>query len=254
MLALLAAGGIITYAMIDMAARRRTEEHILRLQKSEALGGFASNVAHDFNNLLTVIIANLDRIRKAEAAPDVVRRAAMALDAANRGAKLSNQLLSFAREGGARLETFEVSSLLAGVSELLRQSVGGGVTLVIAPSDPTGLILANRDQMEIALLNLAINARGAMGGTGRLEIAARRLGDVVEIAITDDGPGIPPAIRDRLFEPFFTTKPVGQGTGLGLAQVAGAVAQAGGSVRIDSPVSGGASFVISLPVAAGSPD
>ena len=254
LLALLAAGGIITYAMIDMAARRRTEEHILRLQKSEALGGFASNVAHDFNNLLTVIIANLDRIRKAGAAPDVVRRAAMALDAANRGAKLSNQLLSFAREGGAQLVTFEVSSLLAGVSELLRQSVGGGVTLVIAPSDPTGLILANRDQMEMALLNLAINARGAMGGTGRLEIAARRLGGVIEIAITDDGPGIPPAIRDRLFEPFFTTKPVGQGTGLGLAQVAGAVAQAGGSVRIDSPVSGGASFVISLPVAAGSPD
>ena len=248
LLALLAAGGIIAYAMIDMAARRRTEEQIVRLQKSEALGSFASNVAHDFNNLLTVIIGNLERIRQAGAEPDLVRRADMALDAANRGAKLSNQLLSFAREGGASLEVFEINSLLDGVSELLRQSAGGGVSLLIKPSNAPASVLANRDQLEMALLNLAINARDAMGGRGRLELSARRIGAVVEIAVTDDGPGIPHALRDRLFEPFFTTKPVGQGTGLGLAQVAGAVAQAGGIVRVDSPLNGGASFVISLPV------
>ena len=248
LLALLAAAGIITYAIMDMAARRRTDEHMLRLQKSEAIGGFARTVAHDFNNLLTVIIGNLDRIRKAEAGPDVSRRAAMALDAANRGAKLSNQLLSFSRDGGAKLEAFEVSSLLDGVSELLRQSVGGGVDLEIKPIETSAWILANRDQMEMALLNLAINARDAMDGRGRLEIEAQRRGGDVEIAVTDYGPDIPPAVRDRLFEPFFTTKPSGLGTGLGLAQVAGAIAQAGGTVRVDSSAHGGARFVISLPI------
>jgi signal transduction histidine kinase len=250
LLALLAAAGLIAYAIRDMAARRRTDEHMLRLQKSEAIGGFASTVAHDFNNLLTVIIANLDRIQKADAGPDVARRAGMALDAASRGAKLANQLLSFARDGEGKLAALEVSSLLDGVSELLRQSVGGGIALVLTPPDSPVSIMANRDQMEMALLNLALNARDAMGGSGRLEIAAQRLGDVVEITVTDNGPGIPPAIRDRLFESFVTTKPVGEGTGLGLAQVAGAVAQAGGTVRVDSPPHGGASFVVSLPIAA----
>ena len=249
-LALLAAAGIIAHVVKDMAARRRTDEQMLRLQKSEAIGGFASTVAHDFNNLLTVIIANLDRIRKADAGPDVARRAGMALDAANRGAKLSNQLLSFARDGGGRLAVFEVSSLLNGVSELLRQSVGGGIALVLTPPNTPVSILANRDQMEMALLNLAINARDAMAGNGRLEITAERVGDVVEITVTDNGPGIPPAVCDRLFEPFVTTKPAGAGTGLGLAQVAGAIAQAGGTVRVESPPRGGASFLVSLPVAA----
>ena len=251
LLALIVAAGIIIYAIRDMAALRRTDQQMFRLQKSEAIGGFASTVAHDFNNLLTVIIANLDRIAKADAGPDVARRAAMALEAANRGAKLSNQLLSFARDGGGKLAALDVSSLLEGVSELLRQSVGGGIALTLTPPDSPVSILANRDQMEMALLNLAINARDAMRGSGRLEIAARRLGDVVEIAVTDNGPGIPPAVRDRLFEPFVTTKPVGDGTGLGLAQVAGAVANTGGTVRVESPPQGGASFVLSVPLVAG---
>lgn len=251
LLALLVAAGIIAYAIRDMAALRRTDQQMLRLQKSEAIGGFASTVAHDFNNLLTVIIANLDRIAKADAGPDVARRAAMALEAASRGAKLSNQLLSFARDGGGKLAALDVSTLFNGVSELLRQSVGGGIALTLTPPDTPVSVLANRDQMEMALLNLAVNARDAMRGSGRLEIAARRLGDVVEIAVTDNGPGIAPAVRDRLFEPFVTTKPVGEGTGLGLAQVAGAIANTGGTVRVESPQQGGASFVLSVPLISG---
>ena len=250
LLALLAGAGIIAYAIRDMAARRRTDEQMLRLQKGEAIGGFASTVAHDFNNLLTVIIANLERIRKADVGPDVARRAGMALEAATRGAKLSNQLLSFARDGGGKLAAVDVFSLMTGVSELLRQSVGSGIVLVLTPPNSPVSILASRDQMEMALLNLALNARDAMGGSGRLEVAAQRLGDVVEIAVTDNGPGIPLAIRERLFEPFVTTKPPGEGTGLGLAQVAGAIARAGGTVRVDLPPTGGASFVMSLPIAA----
>jgi len=250
LLALLAAAGIIAYTIRDFAARRRADEHMLRLQKSEAIGGFASTLAHDFNNLLTVIIANLHRIQKADAGPDVSRRALMALDAANRGAKLTRQLLYFARDGGGQLVTLDVSSLLNGVSELLRQCLGGGIALAITPPESPVSILANRDQMEMAMLNLAINARDAMGGRGRLEIAAHRRGDTVEITVTDNGPGIPPAVRDRLFEPFVTTKPAGEGTGLGLAQVREALAQAGGTVRVESSEQGGASFVLSLPVAA----
>ncbi len=251
LLALLAAAGIIAYAIRDMAALRRTDQQMLRLQKSEAIGGFASTVAHDFNNLLTVIIANLERIAKADAGPDVARRAAMALEAASRGANLSNQLLGFARDGGGKLAALDVSSLLNGVSELLRQSMGGGITLTLTPPDSPVSILANRDQMEMALLNLAVNARDAMRGSGQLEISARRLGDIVEIAVTDNGPGVPLAVRDRLFEAFVTTKPVGEGTGLGLAQVAGAIANTGGTVRVETPPQGGASFVLSAPIVAG---
>lgn len=172
----------------------------------------------------------------------------MALEAANRGAKLTSQLLSFARDGGGRIAPLDVATLVNGVSELLRQSLGRGIALAITPPPTPVSILANRDQMEMALLNLAINARDAMGGNGRLDISTQRLDDVVEISVTDNGPGIPQAVRDRLFEPFFTTKPPGAGTGLGLAQVANAVAQAGGTVRVESVRQGGASFVLILPV------
>lgn len=249
LLALLAAVAIIIYALNDLAARRRADEQMLRLQKGEAIGSFANTLAHDFNNLLTVIIVNLQSIQKADAGPDVSRKAGMALEAANRGANLTQQLLSFARDGGGQLVPIDVTGLLTGVSELLRQSVGGGISLSFAPPRSSVSILANRDQMEMALLNLALNARDAMGGSGRLEIAAQQLGDRVEIAVSDNGPGIPPEVRNRLFEPFVTTKPAGKGTGLGLAQVADAAAQAGGTVRVESPNQGGASFVLSLPIA-----
>ncbi len=243
---LLAGGGVITYGLIDMAARRRSEEQMVRLQKSEAIGQFASGVAHDFNNLLTVVIANLERIRAAGAGPDVSRRAKMALEAAQRGARLSNQLLSFAREGGARFEAINVTTLLDEVRDLLQQSIGTGVELDIDVAPDIGEVRANRDQLELALLNLSLNARDAMEGVGRLSIAARREGQRIRIEVSDTGPGVPPSARERLFEPFFTTKAVGSGTGLGLAQVAGAAAQAGGAVRLaDSET--GARFVMDLP-------
>lgn len=248
--ALLAGGGVIAYGLIDMAARRRSEEQLLRLQKSEAIGQFASGVAHDFNNLLTVVIANLERIRTAGAGADVTRRAGMALEAAQRGARLSNQLLSFAREGGAQLEILPVASLLDEVRDLLQQSIGDGVALSIEAEPDVGSVLANRDQLELALLNLSLNARDAMNGTGRLSVCARREGARIRIEVRDTGPGVTPASRERLFEPFFTTKALGGGTGLGLAQVAGAAAQAGGEVRLeDSEI--GACFVLDLPAAAG---
>nr|WP_246347543.1 ATP-binding protein [Brevundimonas basaltis] len=223
---------------------------MLRLQKSEAIGQFASGVAHDFNNLLTVVIGNLEQIRSdAQAAPDITRRAGMALEAAQRGARLSNQLLGFARDGHADAGPVDVIELLNDVSELVRQSVGGGVAVTVRADPHANLAHANRDQLELAILNLALNARDAMAGQGSLTVETSLQGRWVEIAVEDSGPGVPAEARGRLFDPFFTTKPEDQGTGLGLAQVQDMATRAGGDVRVEDAVGGGARFVIVLPVA-----
>ncbi len=247
---LLAGGGVITYGLIDLAARRRSEQQMLRLQKSEAIGQFASGVAHDFNNLLTVIIGNLERIRSdPKVAPDTARRAEMALEAAERGARLSVQLLGFARDGHPEVGPVDIVDLLEDVSELLRQSVGNGVALAIRADPHAQTALAERDQLELAILNLALNACDAMEGQGGLTVETALNGRWIEIAVEDTGPGVPPAMRARMFDPFFTTKPEGQGTGLGLAQVQGMVTRAGGDVRVEDAPGGGARFVIVLPAA-----
>lgn len=247
-LALMAAGGVLVYSVVDLTARRRADEQMLRLQKSEAIGQFASGVAHDFNNLLTVVIGNLERIRSHPKAPqDIVRRAGSALEAAERGARLSAQLLGFARDGHGEIGLVDVVDLLDDVSELIRQSVGGNIDVLFRADPEVRTVLANRDQLELALLNLALNARDAMAGDGRMIIETSRKGRWVEIAVEDTGPGVPAAVRGRLFDPFFTTKPEGQGTGLGLAQVQAMATQAGGDVRVEDASCGGARFVIVLP-------
>ena len=248
-LALMAAAGVIAYGLIDLGARRRADAQLQRLQKSEAIAQFASGVAHDFNNLLTVVISNLERIRAdGGAGADVGRRAEMALEAAQRGARLSGQLLGFARDGHAGVGPVDIVDLLADVGELIRQSAGAGVVVSVRADPHARRARADRDQLELALLNLALNARDAMAGEGRLTIETAVVGRRVEIAVEDSGPGVPAAIRDRLFDPFFTTKPEGEGTGLGLAQVQGMATRAGGDVRIEDAAGGGARFVIELPL------
>ena len=249
LLALMAAGGVLTYSLIDLGARRRAEAQMLRLQKSEAIGQFASGVAHDFNNLLMVIIGNLERITSdGKASPDVAGRAEMALEAARRGSRLSTQLLAFARDGHAEAGTVDVVELLDDLSELIQQSVGPGVTVTFRADPHARTVLADQDQLELAVLNLALNARDAMKGDGALTVETAARGKWVEIAVEDTGPGVDSAVRERLFEPFFTTKPEGQGTGLGLAQVLDMATRAGGDVRIEDAPHGGARFVIVLPV------
>lgn len=247
-LSLLAAGALILWAFRDITLRRREAQMMFDRQRTEAIGQFASTVAHDFNNLLTVVLVNLERIQSRAESPDLQKAATHGLEAARRGSRLVNQLLAFARDGGAELTVVDVAAATRGMSDLLRQSAGGGVLLeVSAAAEPLPVTL-NLDQFEVALVNLVINARDAMNGTGAITVRVEAAGDEAVITVTDTGPGIDEAVRDRLFEAFFTTKADQQGTGLGLAQVAGMAHQARGSVTVRNRPSGGAVFEIRLPL------
>ncbi len=244
-IALGVAGAIIGYALYDMAARRREEARLMELQKAEAISEFTSTIVHDFRNLLAIVDASLHLITRHSQEPDTMARASVAREAIERGMRLTNQLLGFARRDGAEVQAVDLNALLTGMSDLLQKAVGEGVELKIdVPADLH--VTANRDQLELAFVNLATNARDAMGERGNFEISAQQERDSVVVRVADTGPGVPEKQRDRLFDAFYTTKPAGKGTGLGLAQVAGAVRQAGGSIEVDDAPGGGALFVMRL--------
>ncbi|MEQ9331537.1 ATP-binding protein [Thalassobaculum sp.] len=247
--ALIAAAGLVGYLVLDLAMRRREERAMLELQKVEALGRFTSTVVHDFNNLLSVMQSALHQIGKHSTDPEVMRIIGLARDAIQRGTRLTNQLLSFARRGDVEVEKLDLSTLVQGIEGLLGRSVGDRTSLSIEIAEDARWVLANRDQMELALVNLAINARDAMGGGGRVTITATRNANMVELSFADSGPGISDHLRGQLFKPFVTTKAPGEGTGLGLAQVEGAVRQAGGSVEARNAPQGGAVIIMRLPAA-----
>ena len=247
-LSLLAAGVLIAWAIRDIALRRREAQMMFDRQRTEAIGQFASTVAHDFNNLLTVVLVNLERIEtRAESAP-IKQAATHGLEAARRGSRLVNQLLAFARDGGAELTVVDVAAAALGMTDLLRQSAGGGVLLEVSTGSAPLPVTLNLDQFEVALVNLVINARDAMNGSGAITVRAEADGAEAVITVSDSGPGIDDAIRDRLFEAFFTTKAEQQGTGLGLSQVAGMAHQARGTVTVRNRPTGGAVFEIRLPL------
>ena len=237
--------GLLALALADRAAQRQRQERLLQLQKAEAIGQFTSGIAHDFNNLLMVMIGNLDRIAADPSGARVPVLAERALTAARRGSRLSNQLLSFARGGGgAQIDRIDLAMLFDQISELIRESVSAGVAVTVHVAEDARWVFANGDQVERAVLNMAVNARDAMEGAGELSFAARRDDDWVELSVADRGPGLPPGPSEQLFEAFFSTKPVGKGTGLGLAQVAGAVHQAGGTITAANRPGGGALFLL----------
>jgi signal transduction histidine kinase len=250
--ALLLAGGLLAYLVGDIARRAENERRMMELQKAEAIGEFTSSVVHDFRNLLAIMQSAVHLIRQTTRDETVLSIAAQAEKAAERGAKLVNQLLSFARRDGADVETVDLRRLVDGIEELLRTTLGNGVDLGVSIDDNARSVRANPDQLELALINLASNARHAMSGRGSLQIDAVHAGAFVEVRISDTGPGVPEEVRQRVFEPFFTTRPVGAGTGLGLAQVAGAANHAGGSVEVTDAPSGGAAFLLRLPSGQGS--
>jgi signal transduction histidine kinase/CheY-like chemotaxis protein len=244
----------------DMAERRRAEDMLRQSQKMEAIGQLTGGIAHDFNNLLTAIIGNLDLIRTRAAGNERLQRLAEnALEAARRGAKISSQLLAFSRNQRMQLAPVSVSALLQGMSDLLAQSVGPAIQLRKRIDPDADLVLSDANQLELALLNLAVNARDAMPNGGSIEIEVRPAPDrdvrglpkrpYVEIAVKDTGIGMPESVRMRAMEPFFTTKPVGQGTGLGLSQVYGIVRESGGLVLIDSAPNKGTTVRLILPAA-----
>jgi len=256
----LLAAVLIVLVLRDMAERRRAEEMLRQSQKMEAIGQLTGGIAHDFNNLLTAIIGNLDLIRTRAAGNDRLQRLAEnALEAARRGAKLSSQLLAFSRNQRMQLAPVSLSALLRGTGDLLAQSIGPAIRLRTHIDPEADLVLSDANQLELALLNLAVNARDAMPNGGVLEIEARRAADrdvrslpkrpYVEIAVRDTGIGMPENVRTRAMEPFFTTKPVGQGTGLGLSQVYGIVHESGGLVLIESEPNQGTTVRLILPAA-----
>ncbi|MDQ0465900.1 signal transduction histidine kinase [Caulobacter ginsengisoli] len=240
---------------------QEASEKLIQAQKLEAMGRLVGGVAHDFNNLLTAVLGNIDMLRRRLTEPKLIRYADRAQEAAERGARLTGQLLAFARKQRLKPQPVDVAQALGAMSDLLSGALGGQVALTM--TFPEGLSAAQADptQLELIVLNLAINARDAMDNGGQLQItAARRTvtqhgapespppGDFVVISVTDTGAGMSPDVRARAFEPFFTTKEIGRGSGLGLSQILGVVQQLGGGVEIETGA-GGTRVDVFLPVA-----
>jgi len=244
--------------MREMAERERTQIALVQAQKMEAIGRLTGGIAHDFNNLLNVIIGNVDLIERLADNERIKRMANSARNATKRGAKLTGQLLAFSRNQSLDLKPVDIESLVDGMKDLIAVSVGSNihVTFEIATGLPRAV--ADLNQLEMAILNLAINARDAMTDGGNLQIIVSlrdatdgilTSGSYVVIAVKDSGSGIPQEILGKVFDPFFTTKPVDKGTGLGLSQVYGIANQSGGLARIDSTVGKGTTVEVWLPVA-----
>ncbi|MDB5416885.1 MAG: sensor histidine kinase [Phenylobacterium sp.] len=242
----------------EMAARAQAEEALRQSQKMEALGQLTGGIAHDFNNLLQVIMGALELIgRKASETPRVQAWAQNGLAAAERGASLTRQLLAFSRTQKLDLRPFVVADLVTGMRELLERTLGGGIELVLDLDAARLPVLSDHTQLELAILNLAINARDAMPEGGRLIISTKVVtvaaghpvlppDDYVALSVADTGQGMAPEVIGRAFDPFFTTKSVGKGTGLGLSQVYGVARQAGGEARIESRPGGGTTVTVLL--------
>jgi signal transduction histidine kinase/ActR/RegA family two-component response regulator len=244
-----------------VAEREQAQDALRQSQKVEAIGQLTGGVAHDFNNLLTVIRGSVDLLRMKDL-PDAKR--ARYIDAigetADRAAKLTSQLLAFARRQSLTPVLFDAGQSLREVADMVSTLTGGRVALDLRTPDEAYYITADRSQFDTAIVNMAINARDAMDGAGRLTIAtgpvsgipairadAPVAGDFIAVTVTDTGHGISDDNLDRIFEPFFTSKGVGEGTGLGLSQVIGFAKQSGGDIRAESVVGQGSTFTLYLP-------
>ena len=232
----------------EMVQRRKAEVELLQAQKMEAVGQLTGGLAHDFNNLLTAVVGNLDLIRNRATEPRISSLAERAFKAAQRGSKLTAQLLAFSRTQKLATESVNINQLIEGMYELLNQSLGANVSITTALDKGCPFALADANQLEVSILNLAINARDAMPDGGSLTIATAcdMESETVVISVTDTGTGMAPETIARAFDPFFTTKPPGKGTGLGLSQVYGLARQMGGDVDIESEIGKGTSVRLHL--------
>jgi PAS domain S-box-containing protein len=235
-------------------ARLRAETQVHRSQRLESLGQLAGGIAHDFNNMLGVIVnyANFVIEEAESATPDVKMIAADArqvIRAGQRGTDLTHQLLSFARREVVRPQVLDLNSVIDGVEEMLRRSIGEHITLIVRPGADLPPVTCDPGQIEQLLVNLAVNARDAMPSGGNLVIDTDAHDDQVRMRVSDSGRGMTPDVAEHAFEPFFTTKASGEGTGLGLATVYGIVTQAGGEVSIASSPGLGTTVTVLLPAA-----
>jgi NO-binding membrane sensor protein with MHYT domain/CheY-like chemotaxis protein/nitrogen-specific signal transduction histidine kinase len=240
------------------AELRHAQEALLQSQKMEAVGQLVAGLSHDFNNVLGAVVGAFELIRRRMHEPDKVRHFAEAgLQAAERGSRLTAQLLAFSRAQNIQLQPMLVRDVIGALADLLRRTLGPMITLELRFDPSPAPVMADPTQVEMMALNLAINARDAMPDGGRLTIstAVRAIagdpemedGDYVEIAFADTGTGMDEITLRRAMEPFFTTKPIGKGTGLGLAQIYGSVRQAGGAVHLESVVAQGTIVRVLLP-------
>ena len=246
----------------DITEMRNIEDQLHQAQKMEAVGQLTGGIAHDFNNLLTTILGNLEllaaRLDGGEQPSTILLAAART--AAERGARLTTQLLAFARQQRMTPKPIELNRIITRMGGLLQSAVGATNRIETALADRPSLALADPSQIELVILNLAINARDAMptGGTITIKTANVRLGaperpeqpppgDYVMCSVADTGTGIPDDILEQVFDPFFTTKEVGKGSGLGLSQVLGVAKQLGGGVRIETASAAGTTVSVYLP-------
>jgi PAS domain S-box-containing protein len=221
-------------------------------QKMEAIGQLTGGIAHDFNNLLTVIRGSADVLRREGLSEEKRRRYLDAIaDTADRAARLTGQLLAFARRQALRPEVFDAGLRITSIAEMLRSVLGSRIRLEIDADCRDCFVEADTAQFETAIVNMAVNARDAMDGEGELKIGVGRIAEdgseFVCVEVADTGQGIEPDKVDRIFEPFFTTKDVGKGTGLGLSQVYGFTKQSDGEIRVESAVGAGTTFRLLLP-------
>jgi PAS domain S-box-containing protein len=242
----------------EIRQRERTENVLRQVQKMEMIGQLTGGVAHDFNNLLMAVMGNLELLRKQVRGEKLIRLAEGALRGARRGAALTQRLLAFARQQDLRIEPTHLPTLIGGMTDLLERSVGTRIELKFELPAHVPLTLADGNQIELALLNLVVNARDAMpdGGTisicveavhetGHMDLAA---GDYVRVSVTDTGLGMDATTLSKAMEPFFTTKELGKGTGLGLSMAHGLALQLGGALRLESTLGRGTRAELWLPV------
>ncbi|MER8901393.1 CHASE3 domain-containing protein [Mesorhizobium sp. M0772] len=248
----------------EIQTREKAESQIRQMQKMEAVGQLTGGIAHDFNNMLAVIISamNLAQRKLARGEHDIMKFIEAATDAATRAANLTSRLLAFSRQQPLAPQVVDANRLVAGMSDLLRRALGETIRIETVLAGGLWKTHADPSQLENAILNLAVNARDAMGEDGKMTIetanshldesyaathAEVNAGQYVMIAVSDTGAGMPADVMERAFEPFFTTKPVDKGTGLGLSQVFGFVKQSGGHVKIYSEPGQGTTIRIYLP-------
>lgn len=250
----------------EMKRRSDAESTLRQTQKMESIGQLTGGIAHDFNNMLTIIMGNLDtlqrRLKSGDTAASLSRPVESALQGARNAAKLTHRLLAFSRLQPLEPMSLHLDALVASLSDMLARTLGEGIKLETVSGAGLWPVFADSNQMENCLVNLAVNARDAMAGHGKLTIESSnaflddayatrfsdlKAGQYVMLSVSDTGSGIAAELIEKVFEPFFTTKPAGQGTGLGLAMIHGFVKQSGGHIRIYSEVGIGTSVKIYLP-------
>jgi signal transduction histidine kinase/CheY-like chemotaxis protein len=246
---------------VEMAEREQAEAALRQTQKMEAIGQMTGGIAHDFNNLLTAVLGNIELAARRVEDERTRQLLTGATQAAERGAKLTHQLLAFSRKQELRLEAIDLNALVSNMGDLLFRTIGATIQIDMVLQDELWPAVVDLTQVELVLLNLALNARDAMPSGGRLTVTTMNVGtegasasqidlpqgDFVAISVSDTGTGMTEEVLAKAFEPFFTTKELGVGTGLGLSQVYGVARQSGGGVRIESRLGHGTTVWVYFP-------